>query len=150
MSDTKVAPASRGPRGPRGPSGYIGATGPTGSAGAAGSAGTAGATGPTGAAGFPPAIAAAVVNGGVPSFVSETGFTGAPVSGSPGQYTLTLANPPANLNNLVVAPAIIDLTGTPGEIVWSVNGPNQIIIFTFSGTGVATARNFSLVVYNLT
>ena len=91
------------------------------------------------------------MNGGTSLYLSQTGFTGAgPTNPATGQYILTLAQPPADLTKLVVAPAIFDVGGNPGEIVWAFNSPNQIFIFTFSGTGVAAAKNFSLVVYNLT
>jgi hypothetical protein len=96
-------------------------------------------------------IAAATVAGGPSLYNRQAGFVGAgPGHPATGQYTLILSNPPADLNNLVVAPAIIAPIGTPGEITWTFNGTNEIDISTFNGAGVATNQNFSLVVYDLT
>jgi hypothetical protein len=96
-------------------------------------------------------IAAATVNGGTSLYQRQSGFVGTgPIHTPPGIYTLTLANPPADLTFLVVAPAIVEIGGFPGEITWAFSGTNQIIINTFNGTGVAADQNFSLVVYDLT
>ena len=159
MSDIRVNPETRGPRGPRGHRGERGPTGPTGSVGTGptgptgltGPTGATGATGATGPAGFPPVIAAASVNGGTSLYSHQTGFVGGgPTHPATGQYVLTLAAPPADLNFLVVAPSIIASVGTPGEITWTFSGSNQILISTFDGTGVAANQNFALVVYDLT
>jgi len=77
-----------GERGERGKRGHRGATGPT---------------GPTGPTELAPVIAAADVNafnGGI-LFLAMDGFVNPPVQNAPGDYTLTLSNPPANTFQLV-------------------------------------------------
>jgi len=136
----------RGKRGHRGHDGSDGATGPT---GPTGSTGPTGATGNSG--GFPPVIAAAVVGAGGTLFSRQSGFVGAgPVSHpAVGEYHLQLANPPADLNNLVVAPALVGIS-VNGEIAWIFNGADEIIIWTSDSAGVPEDANYSLVVYDLT
>ena len=155
MSDIKVGEQREG-RGPRGHEGPRGPTGPTGSTGVAstgptgpsstGSTGATGPTGPTGVAGVAPIIAAAEVNSDG-TFISEHGFS-ASSHPATGQYTVTLTNPPANLNNLAVS---ITLAGNAGgQVSFLTNTGGIIDVFTFSSGGVATDKIFSIVAYDLT
>ena len=151
MSDIRIGP--EGPEGPRGRRGHRGPTGPTGSTGSTGqtgSTGPTGATGPTGSTGFPPVLAAAVVNGGTSLYSRQSGFLGAgPDHPAVGEFHLHLANPPADLGNLVVAPGLISSGGLTGEIAWIFSGTNEVVIFTADSAGTHTDRNFSVVVYVL-
>jgi hypothetical protein len=96
-------------------------------------------------------IAAAVVGAGGTLFSRQSGFVGlGPVSHpAVGEYHLQLSNPPADLNNLVVAPALVGV-GVDGEIAWFPNGPDEVVILTSDSAGVPEDANYSLVVYDLT
>ena len=70
-----------------------------------------------------------------------------------GVYQLTLTNPPANMANAAIVATPIYPGGfqPAGQIVvLSATNPNLFEIATFDGTGAATDRSFSVVVYNLT
>lgn len=123
----------------------MGATGPT---GAAGTAGATGPTGPTGVAGVAPLIAAARVdvNG---AFVSQQGFSGIAHTPASGTYALTLANPPASLDDLSVQVTQVNFDGS-GEQLVDFTDPDVIEVFTFDSTGTISDRPFMVAVFDLT
>ena len=65
-----------------------------------------------------------------------------------GVYTLTLATPPASINNLVVeATQIGSVAGMEAVIV---GVPDQVIVHTFDAAGVFTDRFFMVTVHDVT
>ena len=94
-----------------------------------------------------PLIAAALVEDDG-TFISQRGFTGIVHVPASGLYVLTLANPPADLNNLVVE---VTQGGTvAGQEAASFGLPDLINVRTFDAAGVLTDRIFMITVYDLT
>ncbi len=126
MSDIKViTEGGRGPRGERGERGPRGHLGPT------------GATGP---GSTPPVIAAANVSA-AGTFLAQTGFTTI-VHEGPGAYALTLANPPANPNDII---ATVTQSNGEGVVGYSVSSP----IIDVTTNSPPSDAAFSIVVYSL-
>jgi hypothetical protein len=148
-------PGASGPTGPEGIPGDPGAagnTGPTGATGALGVPGDPGLTGTTGpgGAGLAPVNATARVteNG---AFTAQHGFS-AITHPSTGEYQLTLSSPPADINNLSIV-ATLGPTPTPTAlsfpVAFSLNVPNQIVIFIKDSTNTAADAPFSVTAYDL-
>lgn len=93
----------------------------------------------------PRVIAAAVVNANA-TFVAQQGFATLGV-GLPGDYTLALANPPADYSQVLVVATLRD---NAGEIRWAVPSSPDVSIQTLDSAGSLSASGFSIVVYDLT
>lgn len=94
-----------------------------------------------------PVIAAARVNSGY-SFLSQVGFTGIVPFTPVGVYSLTLANPPADINNLVADAAQVGVAA--GALTVAFGAPNIVTVFSRDLAGGLMARDLTVVVYDLT
>ena len=97
---------------------------------------------------FPTFVAAAIVN---PFFgyIDQAGFTGSVVTPGPGEYQLTMANPPPLSPNGIVVQLTLNVP-FGGQSSYVFDSSSVIHVYTFDVTGTLENRIFSISVFSLT